>query len=275
MRHRLTLALGVIGLAMTIPASIASQQKLTPAPDLRLPPYDNKYVLEITPARLDELETKLKSFPDDAAVEKKSKEASTAKVQWKDCRDKEEAALRAQGRPQAEKDKAQVKANSEEMKKLGKEMEERLKGAKSPEEMQMIMAEYQPKMQALMPQSAQATPENIARHTEAQNQAKQQIVSKCGTEPPAAAESKRLEASPPGVFLMIERLVGLCGQELTYVGPDGSLSNADWPYNSTDKGMSHTYNVEIYSPAEVKQRPRCSRLMPLIESRGKALGKDY
>jgi hypothetical protein len=263
MRHRLSLALGVIGLAMTIPASIASQQKLTPAPDLRLPPYDNKYVLKITPGRLDELETKLKSFPDDAAEEKKSDQASTARQQWRECRNRAEAAMR--GSPQARQADAEMKANSSDMKKLREEAVERMKNAKTPEEMMKIQEEIMHKQKVLMPQTQ--PPSGAA--------AEQQVAGKCGTEPAAASESKRLEG-PPGIFLMIERVAGLCREEPSYVGPDGSLSTWEAPFNSRDRGMSQTYNVKVYSPSEVKLvRQRCQRVMPLIQSRGKALGKDY
>ena len=263
MRYRLILPLGIIGLVLTIPASLASQQKLTRAPDLRLPPYDNTYVLEITAARLNDLEAKLKSLPDDAAEQKKSDQASTARQQWRECRNREEAAMR--GSPQARQADAEMKANSSEMKKLQAEAIERMKNAKTPAEMMKIQEEIMQKQKALMPQTQ--PPSGAA--------AEQQVAGKCGTEPAAAPETKRLEG-PPGIFLMIERVAGLCREEPSYVGPDGSLSTWEAPFNSRDQGMSQKYNVEVYSPSEVKLvRQRCQRVMPLIQSRGKALGKDY
>ena len=243
-------------------AAAQGQRKLTPAPKLRLPPYGEN-VPELTAERLDDLERRLRESPDPAAEKEKQDQADAAAREWRQCQAGVKASFKPRAQQQERQDNAQIEATAADRQRLAAETEKRLKSAKTPEEMQRIAQEMTAKMQTLAPSGAPTQQLN--------RDYQRQLAAKCGAEP------ARVTASAPGGYpgaprtfpLIIERAAGFCRERPSYVGPDGSLSTSDTPFDRRDKGAAMHYNVEVYSPREAAQlEPRCARLVPLLKSRG-------
>ncbi|MGH7510875.1 MAG: hypothetical protein ACREMZ_15590 [Gemmatimonadales bacterium] len=246
---------------------VLGQGNLEKAPKLRLPPYSST-LLELTAARLDQVEQTLQSLPDVVAEEKASSEYHTARGEWERCEQGMRSSRKASPKADAPAaaPEAQGQANAEEQRRRAAEFLEKMKKAKSQEEMQKIIQEMQGGQQGAAAQVALAN-----QAAQVNEEYDRQVTAKCGPKP-AAPKAKEAESpqkeSTPGMGRMLERTAGYCRQKMHYVGPDGAVSPMDTPYRDDDKG-NRFYNVEVYSPAEAKLLgQRCSRLKPLLASRG-------
>lgn len=239
-------------------------QRLQPSKELRIPPFGGE-LLEITAERLATIQ---RTLEDDTAAEASAnaqdEAAGAAHAKWQECTSQDFSA----SAPPPQQSPAQINAMMEEMKKLSNEYVEKIKNASTADERKQLQDELKTKHQAITAPFAQARVTQRANRDAA-----------CGPEPSKPEPSRPEQqgrnrvALAPGYAHMIERISLFCygGEDGPgYIGPDGSISTDDTPYNyhNGDKGMM-SYNAAVYSPAEAKLLPpRCKSLVALQESRG-------
>jgi hypothetical protein len=234
--------------ASPVPPAMAQSAQLKPA-NITAPRF-NEVLLEITPARLIEMRHRLADNRGEDPEQRNYNSEMKAHRDWVKC----QARIRAELKPEGDRVEKQMNSNAEQMEKIAKEAADRLRNAKSPQEMQAIAAEMT-KQQMTLAQPG----------TDLNKKGDDRMASECGVKPKKPTIPDRKQGGLAW-YNMLDRVSMFCGFGTSIVGRDGSVGIDPEIF----RDMAGTDDrLFVYSKSEaVVLRNACAELDPWLKAQG-------